>query len=118
MTETAARLIKLAEVYITQDPNQKDHVTKIMLAKGIVVQMQSDLILFEKKKGKNERSYEQQHRIDLLKSAIDTFSEVSSNNLQIGHILYAYNNEIKAHRIKIAQLENEIKMLNKQINFQ
>lgn len=117
MTETQNRLMKLAEVFITQDPNQKDHVTKIMLAKGIIIQMESELIIFEKKKGKSEKSTEQLERINLLKLAVDTFSDVSSNNLQIGHILYAYNELIKSYERKLDEYDEQMVIARKMLGF-
>ena len=108
---------KLAEVYVTQDPNSKDHVTKIMLAKGVVIQMESDLVLFEKSKGKTEKSIEQQEKINILKNAIGTFGEVSSANLQIGYILYTYQKEVEFYMCKAKEMELEIERLKQQLEF-
>jgi len=108
---------RLAEIYVTQDPNSKDHVTKIMLAKGVVIEMESDLIFFEKSKGETQKSIEQKDRINILRSAISTFSDVSSNNLQIGYVLYTYQKENELQSLKIGQLEDEIKKLREQLEF-
>lgn len=108
---------RLAEIYVTQDPNSKDHVTKMMLAKGVVIQMESDLIIFEKSKGETEKSKEQKDRIKILRAAISTFSDVSINNLQIGYILYTYQKENELQSLKIDRLENEINKLKQQLEF-
>lgn len=117
MTESENRFTKLAEIFITQDPNSKDHVTKIMLAKGVIIQMESDLVLFEKSKGQTEKSKEQAERIRILKLAVDTFSAVSSNNLQVGYIMYQYHQKEASQALKIADLELEILLLKKQLEF-
>ena len=118
MTESENRFTKLAEIFITQDPNSKDHLTKMMIAKGIIIQMESDLILFEKSKGLTDKSKEQADRIRLLKLAVDTFSAVSSNNLQIGYIMYQYHKKEASQALKIAELELEILQYKKQLAFE
>jgi hypothetical protein len=117
MTEIQKRMIELAEVYITQDPNSKDHVTKIMLAQGVVTLMESELIIFEKKKGQSEQTEIRAERIALLKSAIDTFYSVSGKHLEIGYILYHYKEINRLQQLKIDELYQEIENLKKQLEF-
>jgi len=118
MKEKLNRFMQLAEVYLAQDLDSKTHITKIILAKGVIIQMESDLILFEKQKGPTQKTIEQQERINILKSAINTFSDVSSNNNQIAYILHARNKESELQALKISELEKEIINLRKQLNFE
>jgi hypothetical protein len=117
MTETQKKFLQMSEIYTAQDPNSKDHVTKIMLAKGIIVQMQADLILHEKKNGHSEKTKRQQAMIDLLRIAVDTFYNVSGKHLEIGYILHQYNNVIASNELKIRQQDEIIKKLQQQLDF-
>lgn len=109
--------LRIAEAYITQDPDSKDHVTKIMLAKGILIDMESDIVFFENSKGETDKSISQKQRLAILKSAVNTFAEVSSNNLQIGYILYKYHSMLNKENDIIHQLESRIVDLEEQLKF-
>lgn len=106
---------ELSEVYLATYQNNLESSFKIMQAMGVIVEMESDLIQFELSKGKTEKSIAQSLRLSILKNSIDAFSIVSERNLQFNHVMNRVNRDSESKSLKIADLENEIIKLNKQL---
>ena len=104
MTPTEAHYLALSEIYLSELDNHAESFIKIMQAKGIVLEIESDLLHFLKKSPPTEKSLKQQSRIDLLKEIFDHFAKISSSNDQLRLILR------KSAREKY-ELEKEIKTL-------
>lgn len=111
MTPEEKHYWNLSEVYLSAYQNNIEPSFKIMQAMGVIVELESDLILFEKSKGKTEKSINQQRRIDILKKAVDAFSVVSDRNLQFNYVMGSLYENNRLQTLKIAELENELNKL-------
>lgn len=113
------KYIELSEIYLAKYEDQEQRHLKMMMAKGILVEMESDLVFFHMKNEKTEKSEHQQNRLDLLKSAIDEFSAIHAFNFQVKMVLskfYAENNALKAENEKLKkQIESHLEALNNDI---
>ena len=99
---------KLSEVYLSRYEDQKDRHIKMMIAKGVLVDMESDLVFFHVKNTPTDRSILQQERLDILRNIIDEFASIHAFNFQVNMVLgdfYRENTQLKA---EVAELKLEI----------
>lgn len=96
----------LSEVYLTRYEDLLSPHTDILTAKGILIEMESELIFFTKKQGHNEKSKKSQERISLLSEIMDKFLKVSSTNFQLRIMCNKLLSEIEQIK-KSAQAEVE-----------
>lgn len=115
MTEAEKHYWDLSEVYIGAYQIHIEPNIKIMQAMGVVVEMESDLVVFEKTKGQTEKSKYQYERIQVIKNAIDAFYLVSGRNLQFNLVMQGLYNENQSKSLKIDELEQEIVKLRLQL---
>ena len=106
---------ELSEVYLSAYQDNVEPNIKIMQAMGVIVEMESDLVVFEKTKGQTEKSKAQIDRLSILKSSIDAFTIVSQRNLQFNMVMTNLYRDNESKSLKIAELENEIIKLNKNL---
>lgn len=92
----------LSEVYLSEVENLQEPLFKIMTAKGILIEIESDLLAFLKKSKHTEKSKNQENRIHLLNEILEYFSNMASNNYQMKLLLRKaardLNDEKKRHR--------------------
>jgi len=112
MTKVEQYYLALSEVYLAELDNHAESFIKIMQAKGIVLELESDLIFFLKKNKPTEKSIKQQDRIDLLKSIFDHFAKVSSSNDQYRLLLRksAAKQRLLEEEIIALKADNELMM--------
>lgn len=106
---------ELSEIYLSAYQNNIEPNIKIMEAMGVIVEMESDLVVFEKTKGQTDKSKYQLERIQVIKNAIDAFSVVSGRNLQFNMVMTNLYRDNEAKSLKITELEAEIIKLNKNL---
>lgn len=116
MSPIELHYLGLSEVYLANYQNLAEPNWKIMQAMGVIVEMESDLVMFEKEKGVTEKSKKQLDRIQVIKNAVDSFSIASDRTIQFKLILTKLYNEAHLKEAKIKELENEIIRLNHQID--
>lgn len=117
MSKEAAEYYRhLSEVYLCEIEDHTTPLHKIMIAKGVLMEIESDLNFFLKHNPPNERSDKQKVRIELLREALDTFSNLSTNNYSMKLLLRAaaadLNREKKAHIETQKNLESVMKNIN------
>jgi len=83
MTPREKRFYDMSEVFLAQLQDVKEPIYKILIAKGILIEMESDLVFFLKKKPETEKSKAQQERLKILTELVDYFSGISSVNEQM-----------------------------------
>ena len=105
----------LSEIYLAHYQNMAEPNWKIMQAMGVIVEMESDLVMFEKEKGVTDKSKKQLERIQVIKNAVDAFSIASDRCIQFNLILTKMYTKEHLKDAKIAELESEIIKLNKQL---
>lgn len=106
---------ELSEVYLSAYHDSVGHNLKVMQAMGVIVEMESDLVVFENTKGQTEKSKHQSERITVLKSALDSFTIATERNLQFNTIMSTLYKDNQSKSLKIDELEKEIVKLNKNI---
>lgn len=117
LSDTEKHYMNLAEVYIHYYEDHLDRELKIFLAKGVVVEMESDLAKWHDKNKPNDTSTKQLSRLDILKKAIDVMGSLSSTNIHAklsfnklrneADILEAENKELKETILKLNKLIDE-----------
>ena len=117
MTPAEKHYWELSEVYLAAYQDNLEPHFKIMQAMGVIVEMESDLIKFEKSKGETEKSKSQRERLSILKLAVDAFSIASERNLQFNHVMSSLYKDNQSKALKIVELEEEIFSLNKKLEF-
>lgn len=73
----------LAEVRLMEFENYSVYVQHLMIAKGIIVEMESDLLKFLKNNEPTPKSKEQQQRINMLGDSVEHFMKISEINMQL-----------------------------------
>ena len=111
MTAKERHYWELSEIYVTAYQDNIQPVTKIMQAMGVIVEMESDLLLFLKGKQPTEKTKRQQGRLDILKDAVNQFSIVSERNLQFRMVAGKLRSKINEQAEKIKDQEREIEVL-------
>lgn len=92
------RYLKIAEVYFSKYEDQKERHVKMLMAKGILVEMESDLAFFHLKNPRTDKSDNQVFRLNKLREFIDEFAAIHAFNYQINLVLGAMhreNNELR-----------------------
>lgn len=116
INKIAQRYKNLAEVYMVEYQDYLKPSKKIMVAMGVIVEMMSDLALYHTKKPKNDKSKQQEERLQVLMTIINEFSVISDRNNQIRLIVSGYMDEIKSRDMQISKLEEELETLKQSIS--
>lgn len=119
---------ELSEVYLFELENMRKDAIKISIAMGVIVSMESDLIIYENKmatideKGnrvrvQNERSKEQWDRLNMLRNSIEYFQTIGAKNDLLRERLkveteakWEAQNKLKAASDELAQLKQSISL--------
>lgn len=122
LTEKEKYYSDLAEVYLSVYENHLAREYKIMMAKGVIVEMESDLIAFLKKGNETDKSKSQSERLKILNDAIDMFASISSANVQTKYVIkatYRENKELKEEVSNLIleneDLKNQLRIANEQL---
>lgn len=107
-TQLEEKYKKLSEVYLAKYEDQKDRHVKMMVAKGILVEMQSDLVFFHLKNAETEKSKYQQERINILMNTIDEFASIHAFNFQVNMVLGDFYRENEALKYQVQELNKHI----------
>jgi len=116
LTPTEIYYLGLSEVYLAELDDHVDNWMKIMIAKGVVAEMESDLLIHLEKNPPTERSTQQHERLKVLNSSFDYFSRIASNNNQMKLLLRKSARENLVLKKEIEELKNEKILLNKIID--
>ncbi|KIO75608.1 hypothetical protein TH53_19920 [Pedobacter lusitanus] len=73
---------ELSEVYLGHYYDAVEPSLKIMLAMGVIVEMESDLVKFHKEKKETPNSRRQQERLKILINTLDAFTVSAERNKQ------------------------------------
>ncbi len=93
LTPREQRYLRIAEVYLSRYEHQEQRHVKMLMAKGIIVEMESDLAFFHMKNPRTDKSENQLLRLNMLRDFVDEFSSIHSFNYQINLMLGAMHRE-------------------------
>ena len=99
---------KLAEVYLARYEDQSVRNIQILLAKGVIVEMESDLAFYHLNTPRTEKSENQLQRLNILRGVINEFSGIHSYNWQINQLLGDMHRENQGLRNEIKELKEAI----------
>lgn len=116
MTNAEKYYQALAEVYIAQYENHIEREQAIMVAKGVTADMISELIKYEAKHGKSEKTKAQAEKILIIENTLSMFSAISSTNTQIKLILKNYHKENNQLRNELETTKNELNAIKDALN--
>lgn len=105
------KYLKLSEVYLAKYEDLAVKNIKIMLAKGVIVEMESDLAFYHLDKPRTDKSEAQLQRLNVLRSTVEEFADIHSFNYQIHQLLGRYHRENAELEKKIKTLEEGIQEL-------
>lgn len=98
---------ELSEVYLAKYEQQIDREVKMMIAKGVIVEMESDLAFFHLKSPRTDKSQNQLDRLDILRGIVEEFSSIQSFNWQVNQVLGKFYRENQKLKQRIGELEAE-----------
>lgn len=78
--------------------------------RGALIQMESERIKFEIKRGKNEKSKETGERIEILMNGLDEMISIAGKNVTL-------KRQLKYKSVTLIQAEEEIENLRKQLTW-
>lgn len=116
MTPGETYYMGLAEIYLAELEDLNTPLHKIMIAKGVMIEIESDLLAFLKNNPGNAKSKRQQERIALLNDALDHFSAIGSVNHQMKLVARKNASDNLELKKQIHELTRQNKMLNDLIN--
>ncbi|WP_298845475.1 hypothetical protein [uncultured Clostridium sp.] len=111
MSPIELHYLGLSEVYLTEYEDHMLPYSKIMIAKGIITEIQSDMVFFLQKNKPSDKSNQQQERIAILSGVLNYFEKVSSHNQQMRWTIRSNNVEIMKLKEQIKFLENDNKTM-------
>lgn len=112
----ANHYMALSEVYLMRYQDLTKPVKEIMIAKGILVEMMSELVFYSVNNPKDDRYVKADTRINKLMEVINEFSGVADFNYQISLIHQSEIRKSLKQAEKIEELENRIEMLTSLLN--
>lgn len=115
MTPEEKRYWELSEIYLAHYQDAMEPSLKIMVAMGVIVEMESDLAEFHKKNTETVKSKIQKDRLTILRKSLDSFSLAAERNLQFRMVMKKMYDDSQSKEERIKELENEIIKLNKQM---
>lgn len=115
MTPAEKYYADLAEVYFHQYHDAMEPHLKIIIAMGVLVEMESDLAEFHQKNAETEKSRNQKERLTILRKSLDAFSISAERNLQFRMVTKKMYDKCQEKEGRIIEMENEIVKLNKQL---
>lgn len=109
MTDQEFKYIEISASRNKFYDKSRDRLMKILLAKGVTTEMWSDLIKFEKEKGKTEKSKAQMQRLIILEESLDVFDTCAGEADQLDVYMRFKDREIAQLKKRIEALEYELK---------
>lgn len=103
-----AKLYELeAEAYAINYEDEIKPVRALMLMGAVLARMESDLIVYERKHGKNARTKGSQEKVDILKSIYEDLSTVNERNRRMKLVLMSNN-------ARMMEMETELQRYKQQ----
>jgi len=115
MTPEEKRYWELSEIYLAQYQDSIEPSLKIMVAMGVITEMESDLAEYHLKNAETEKSKHQKDRLSILRKSLDSFSLSAERNLQFRMVMSRMYRESEQKDQAITELQREIELLNKQL---
>lgn len=115
-TEQELYYLSLSEIHLAEVQDFQEPIKKILIAKGIMVEIESDLLKFLKKSKPTDKSNTQSTRISILNDVIDYFSELSSTSYQMKLMLRKASNDLIKERKDHADTKRALEMLTNVLN--
>lgn len=97
-----------AEIYALAYEDVLKPLTVIDTMRGVLIQMESERIKFEIKRGKNEKSIETGERIDILMNGLNEMISIAGKNVTL-------KRQLKYKSVTLINAEEEIENLKKQL---
>lgn len=108
----------ISEVYLAEKEDFEEPIQKIMAAKGILIEIESDLLEFLSKSKPTKKSNKQEERIFLLNSILDYFSRISTTNYQMKLMLRKSSMELAKEKKKREEAERALNVASDLLNAQ
>ncbi len=108
--ELAEKYQMEAEIYALAYEDVLKPIRMIAAMQGVLVQMESERLKFEKKRGKSDKSKETGDRIDILMSGLDELSGIAEKNISL-------RQQLKYKSIWLVKAEQELEKLRKQLSW-
>lgn len=111
LTPLEQKYLNLSEVYLARYEDMSHRNIQIMLAKGVIVEMESDLAFFHLDRPRTDKSDAQIHRLNILRKVVGQFADIHSFNWQINALLGNMHRENEGLKKEIEVLKESIKEL-------
>jgi len=105
----------ISEVYLLELQNHIEPSEKILIAMGVIVQMNSDLVSYLLKNKSTEKSKAQSKRLEVLMEVMNYFSVIADRNLQMKGVVKRFFAEHKKLEDVIVEKDRQIEILNKML---
>lgn len=106
----------VSEIYLAEIEDLQEPYKHILTAKGVVVEMESDIIAFLKKSKETERTKKQQERIAVISSTINYFEKIASTNYQMKLLLRKASNELQKEKKGHMETKRALDMVTAMLN--
>lgn len=106
----------VSEIYLAEIEDLQEPYKHILTAKGVVVEMESDIIAFLKKSKETERTKKQQERIAVISSTINYFEKIASTNYQMKLLLRKASNELQKEKKEHIETKRALDMVTAMLN--
>lgn len=93
----------LAEIQLREYEDFHIQINNCMIAKGILIKMQSDLNLFLKNNGPSESTENRKYELNTLMEIVEFFDKIASTNIQMKEV-----NKINDAWMKQVKEENKL----------
>lgn len=103
-----------SEAYAIHYDNELAHTRALLVMSGVLVQMESELISYERKNGKTDRGKLTLERLDLLKYVYDDLNGINDRNRRMKILMASNNARMDAMSQELEALKNKQEEL---INF-
>lgn len=106
----------LGEVYLAEIESFQEPFNQILIAKGVIVEIESDLIKFLKKSKPTDKSKQQEERLELLKSSVEYFSKIASINYQFKLMLRQAAKDLRMEKERHSNTERALHITTEMLN--
>ncbi len=108
LTPNEEKYKKLAEVYLARYEDQSVRNIQILIAKGVIVEMESDLAFYHLNTPRTDKSENQLQRLNILRGIVNEFASIHSYNWQVCNLLGDMHRENEGLRKEIKELKEAI----------
>lgn len=115
-TEEELYYFSLSEVHLAEIQDFQEPIIKILIAKGVMTEIESDLIKFLKKSKPTDKSEAQSKRIAILNDTIDYFSNMATTSYQMKLMLRRASNDLVKERNEHTETKRLLDMVTNMLN--